>query len=80
MEYRQSSGNNAGTCVCAFSENEIAQAAAKEIEATLSEQPTAIPALDIVVEDIELRGKKLGRVEVEAVNRGAQGRARRRSA
>ena len=39
-------------------------------------QPTAIPALDIVVEDLELKGKKLGRVEVEAVNRGAQFTAR----
>jgi uncharacterized protein (TIGR02099 family) len=31
--------------------------------------PTAqVPALDVVVEDFELRGKRLGRLEVEAVN------------
>jgi uncharacterized protein (TIGR02099 family) len=33
------------------------------------QQPTTVPALDIVVDDFELRGKRLGRVEIEAVNR-----------
>ena len=36
-----------------------------------SEQPDTLPALDIVVDDFELRGKKLGRLEIDAVNRGA---------
>jgi uncharacterized protein (TIGR02099 family) len=45
---------------------------ARDVETLLEGQPAAVPALDIVVEDMELRGKKLGRVEVEAVNRGAQ--------
>ena len=45
---------------------------AREVETLLEGQPAAIPALDIVVENMELKGKKLGRVEVEAVNRGAQ--------
>ncbi len=45
---------------------------ARDVETLLEGQPTAIPALDIVVEDFELKGKKLGRVEVDAVNRGAQ--------
>ena len=30
------------------------------------DKPTDVPALDIVIEDFELRGKKLGRLEVEA--------------
>ncbi len=76
VEYRQPSGNNAGRVYARLARMTIAQAAANEIEATLSEQPTAIPALDIVVEDLELRGKKLGRVEVDAVNRGAVAAAR----
>ena len=33
--------------------------------------PARVPALDIVVEDLELRGKRLGRVEIEARNRDA---------
>jgi uncharacterized protein (TIGR02099 family) len=45
---------------------------ARDVETLLEGQPAAIPALDIVVEEMELRGKKLGRLEVEAVNRGAQ--------
>jgi len=44
---------------------------ARDVETLLEGQPAAIPALDIVVEDLELKGKKLGRVEVDAVNRGA---------
>jgi uncharacterized protein (TIGR02099 family) len=46
-----------------------------QVESLLDQQPAALPALDVVVDDFELRGKQLGRVEVEAVNRaGAQGR------
>ena len=46
-----------------------------QVEALLDQQPATMPALDVVVENFELRGKKLGRVEIEAVNRsGPQGR------
>ncbi|TXC67041.1 hypothetical protein FSC37_18645 [Piscinibacter aquaticus] len=41
-----------------------------QVETLLDQQaPTTVPSLDIVVEDFELRGKRLGRVEVDAVNR-----------
>ena len=46
------------------------------MESLLNEQPANIPALDIVVDDLELRGRKLGRVEIDAVNRGAGAVAR----
>ncbi|MES2100154.1 MAG: YhdP family protein, partial [Pseudomonadota bacterium] len=47
----------------------------EQVEALLDQQPEAMPALDVVVDNFELRGKKLGRVEIEAVNRsGGQGR------
>lgn len=40
------------------------------VETLLDQQPpSSVPALDIVVDDFELRGKRLGRVEIEAVNR-----------
>ena len=46
-----------------------------QVESLLDAQPQALPALDVVVEDFELRGKKLGRVEIEALNRSTpQGR------
>ena len=45
-----------------------------QVESLLDQQPASLPALDLVVDNLELRGKKLGRVEVEAINRGnAQG-------
>lgn len=43
----------------------------EQVERLLDQQPAAMPALDVVVEDFELRGKKLGRVEIEALNRSA---------
>jgi len=45
------------------------------VESLLDEQPTSVPSLDVVVEDFELRGKQLGRLEIEAINRsGGAGR------
>ncbi|MES1161522.1 MAG: AsmA-like C-terminal region-containing protein, partial [Rhizobacter sp.] len=47
----------------------------EQVEALLDQQPATMPALDVVVDNFELRGKKLGRVEIEALNRsGPQGR------
>ncbi len=54
----------------------LAAATASEVEALLDEQPANIPALDIVVEDLDLRGKRLGRVEIDAVNRNVNAAAR----
>jgi uncharacterized protein YhdP len=47
----------------------IPPSSVKDVERMLSEQPSSIPTLDIVVSDLTLRGKKLGRLEIEAVNR-----------
>ena len=38
-------------------------------------QPTSVPALDIAVDDLVIAGRRLGRVEVEATNRGGPTRA-----
>ena len=71
LEYRQPLGPGEGRLHARLARLTIAPSTASEVEALLEEQPASIPALDIVVEDFELRGKRLGRVEVEAVNRGA---------
>jgi uncharacterized protein YhdP len=39
------------------------------VESLLAQAPASVPALDIVVEDFELAGRDLGRVEIQAVNR-----------
>ncbi len=71
LEYRQPSGINAGRVYARLAQVKIAPSNVKQVETLLDEQPQAIPAVDIVVDDFELRGKKLGRVEIDAVNRGA---------
>ena len=71
LEFRQPGAQGAGLVFARLARLNLAASEAKEVEAILQEQPASIPALDIVVEDFELHGKKLGRVEIEAVNRGA---------
>ena len=73
VEYRQPSGSNAGRLYARLARLSIAQSGAQDVESLLDEQPAAIPALDIEVEDFVLRGKKLGRIDVEAVNLGSAG-------
>ncbi len=70
LEYRQPSGNGNGRLLARLARLSIAASAASDVESLLDEQPASIPALDIVVDDFELRGKKLGRLEIDAVNRG----------
>ena len=69
LEYRQASGAGEGRVYARLARLTIAPSVASEVEALLSEQPASIPALDIVVDDFELRGKRLGRLEVLAINR-----------
>ncbi len=71
LEYRQPNGSNPGRVYARLAQLRIAPSAVKQVENLLDEQPRAIPALDIVVDDLELRGKRMGRVEIEALNRGA---------
>lgn len=73
VEYRQPSGNNLGRVFARLARLSLAASTATDIEATLDQQPSTIPALDIVVEDFELRGTRLGRVELEALNRESAG-------
>jgi uncharacterized protein (TIGR02099 family) len=75
MEYRQaglgasaSDSANAGRLYARLSRLTLNSGAAQEVDKLLDEQPASIPALDIVAEEFELQGKKLGRLEVEAIN------------
>jgi len=74
-EYRQASvpdlaadSANTGRLYARLSRLTLGSSEAQSVENLLDEQPASIPALDVVVEDFELLGKKLGRLEVEAVN------------
>jgi uncharacterized protein (TIGR02099 family) len=72
VEYRASGGTGSpGRVFARLSRLALPPAEASSVENLLAEAPDAVPALDIVIDSFELRGKKLGRVELEASNRGA---------
>ncbi len=68
VEYRQ--GVDAGRVRARLARLTIAPGDEDEVATLLDEQPSSVPALDVVVDDFELRGKHLGRLEMDAVNRG----------
>ena len=68
LEYRQANNQNAGRIYARLARLSLPPSADQAVESLLEDSPLSIPALDIVVEDLELRGKKLGRVEIEATN------------
>lgn len=76
LEYRPGAGNgeqSSGRLFARLSRMTVPQSDVNQVEALFDEQPGTLPALDIVVDDFELRGKHLGRVEMEALNRGGDG-------
>jgi uncharacterized protein YhdP len=70
LEYRQPTATlSTGRIYARLARLVIGEAQVKDVEKLLDEQPVSIPALDLVVEDFELRGRKFGKVEIDAVNR-----------
>ena len=70
VEYRQPTASLVtGRIYARLARLVIGEAQVKDVEKLLDEQPVSIPALDLVVEDFELRGRKFGRIEIDAVNR-----------
>lgn len=81
VEYRPAaSGQAAGRVYARLARLSLPKGDVAQVETLLDQQqPATVPSLDIVVEDFELRGKRLGRVEVDAANRVVgQGREARR--
>lgn len=75
LEYRQAGVAGPGRVYARLSRLSLTPGTTREVETLLDEPPASIPALDIVVENMELRGKKLGRLEIDAVNRAASASA-----
>jgi len=81
VEYRPAAaGQAAGRVYARLARLSLPKGDVAQVETLLDQQqPTTVPSLDIVVEDFELRGKRLGRVEVDAANRVVgEGREARR--
>ena len=77
IEYRAASGlPSPGRVHARLARLALPPADAESVENLLVQAPAGVPALDIVIDDFELRGKKFGRVEIEAVNRAAEGGGR----
>ncbi len=75
LEYRPVVANAPARFFVRLSRLDVPPSAVSDIENLMFEQPKSLPALDIVVNELQLRGKKLGRAEVEAVNLPAGPRA-----
>ncbi len=75
-EYRPASGQQPARLYARLARLVIPPSAVSQVDSLLSDQPTSMPALDIVVNELELRGKRLGRAEVDAVNRTIPGGGR----
>ena len=71
VEYRASTdAAHPGRVYARLSRLALPPAEASTVENLLAEAPATVPALDIVIDNFELRGKRLGRIELEGVNRG----------
>ena len=74
IDYREPRGPaSAGRIHARLARLALPKSEVPNVENLLERAPASVPALDIQVDDFELRGKKLGRLVVEAVNRGASG-------
>ncbi len=73
-EYRSQSSDQAGQLFMRLARLVIPDANSQsQIELLLQAAPDRIPALDVIVEDFEVIGKKVGRIEILAVNQRSQG-------
>ena len=72
LEFRQSTGGQPGQLYARLARLNLPPSSAADVESLLDTPPAQLPALDIVIEQLELRGMKLGRIEIEAVNSALQ--------
>jgi len=84
VEYQQADGKDPGRVFARLSRLQVPDTAAQDVESLTDGRESAgaaeaasarpLPALDIVVDDFQLKDRRLGRVEVQAVNRDAEWR------
>ena len=68
MDYKISSQSLAAKIYARMTLLNIPPAAVDSVESLLNEKDSLLPTLDIVVDELEIKGKKLGRAEIEATN------------
>ena len=72
VEYTLPSAAQAGRVYARLSRLNLPPSSISDVESMLEAPPVSMPALDIEVKELELRGKKLGRVDIEALNTEAR--------
>ena len=70
VEYRPGTARNPGQVTARLSRLILAREARSEVERLL-DQPNSVPALDLSIDDLRWGSRSLGRIELQAVNRGA---------
>ena len=68
IDYRLATANLNARLFARMSLLNIPPTAVDSVESLLSEKETVLPALDLVVDDLQIKGKKLGHAEMEASN------------
>lgn len=76
-QYVQPGRQQAGRLYARLARLNLPPSAVGDVEAMMEAPPSSMPALDIVIDEMVLRGKALGRVEIEASNQ--EGRVPRSS-
>jgi len=75
--YVQPSQQQASRLFARLTRLNLPPSAVNEVESMMEAPPVSMPALDIQIDELELRGKRLGRVEIEATNPEARSGAGR---
>ncbi len=70
VELRPARAPQPGTVFARLARLSLPKSEVDSVSQMLDQAPSSVPALDIVVDDFELRGKKLGRLEVQAQHQG----------
>jgi uncharacterized protein YhdP len=76
IDYKPAQDNQSARVVARLANLVIPPAAVQDVEATLSDSPKDLPTMDVVIDNLELRGLKLGRAEVEGFSRAITGGGR----
>ncbi len=76
IDYRPAQEGQTARVVAKLANLVIPPSAVQEVESSLSDSPKDLPAMDIVIDNLELRGLKLGRAEIDGFSRAIAGGGR----
>lgn len=74
VAYRQPGAGTAGSVFARLTRLNLAPTVATDVEKLL-QQPASVPALDIAVDELQVANRRLGRIEIEAINRASGARS-----